>query len=57
MAGEYQMKHSDVDRMGRGIALISSVLDIGEVAVLDLLAPEILAEDYDCILAWMTEEQ
>lgn len=57
MAGEYQMKHSDVDRIGRGIALISSVLGIGEGAVLDLLAPELLAEDYDRILAWITEEQ
>lgn len=51
------MKNNEVDRIDRGIELIDSVLGIGEVAVLDLLAPELLAEDYDRILAWITEEQ
>ena len=50
------MKNNEVDRIDRGIELIDSVLGIGKVAVLDLLAPELLAEDYDRILAWMTEE-
>lgn len=51
------MKNNDVDRIDRGIELIDSVLGIGKIAVLDLLAPELLAEDYDRILAWITEEQ
>lgn len=51
------MKHNDVDRIDRGIALISSVLVIGKIAVLDLLAPELTAEEYDRILCWMIEEQ
>jgi hypothetical protein len=51
------MKNNEIDRIDRGIELIDSVLGIGKVAVLDLLAPELLAEDYDSILAWFVEEQ
>lgn len=51
------MKNNEVDRIDRGIELIDSVLGIGKVAVLDLLAPELLTEDYDRILAWIIEEQ
>ena len=51
------MKNNEVDRIDRGIELIDSVLGIGKIAVLDLIAPELLAEDYDRILAWITEEQ
>jgi len=51
------MKNNEIDRIDRGIELIDSVLGIGKVAVLDLLAPELLAEDYDHILAWIAEEQ
>lgn len=51
------MKNNEVDRIDRGIELIDSVLGIGKIAVLNLLAPELLAEDYDRILAWIAEEQ
>ena len=51
------MKNNEVDRIDRGIELIDSVLGIGKIAVLDLLAPELLAEEYDRILCWMIEGQ
>ena len=41
------MKNNEVDRVDRGIELIDSVLGIGKIAVLDLLAPELTAEEYD----------
>lgn len=50
------MNNNDVDHLDRGIELIDSVLGIGKIAVLDLLAPELLAEDYDRILAWIVED-
>lgn len=50
------MKNNDVDRMDRGIEMIDSVPGIGKEAILNLLAPELLAEDYDRILAWIVEE-
>lgn len=47
------MKNNDVDRIDRGIELIANVLGIGKVAVLDLLAPELTAEEYDRIISWI----
>lgn len=51
------MNNNDVDRIDRGIELIDSVLGIGKVAVLELIGPELTAEEYNRIIAWMVEEQ
>lgn len=51
------MNNNDVDHLDRGIEMIDSVLGIGKIAALGLLAPELTAEEYDRILCWMIEEQ